>query len=240
MGKKGTNNKNWWGRLIKFMRANTNLTVIIIAALLLELTSAIMYYESHDILQRVVERLMERENNALYLCIRNKLAEVEVTMDNIAWVATDDLASPDSLTRLTYQMAEHNTAILGCCICCTPDYFPQRGRWFEPYSIRKDDGSIETMQLGSASHDYTKLEFFTKPIATGTSHWSEPYMDRDGAKAVVTSYSAPIRDDDGKIVGVVAADISMGWLKEEVNQSKAYKSHERREGLRRIERRAWR
>ena len=90
-------------------------------------------------------------------------------------------------------------------------------------------------------------------------------MDRDGAKAVVTSYSAPIRDDDGKIVGVVAADISMGWLKEEVNQSKAYKStqrflvtgqyhllavaeerhrthekHERREGLRRIERRAWR
>ena len=227
MGKKGTNNKNWWGRLIKFMRANTNLTVIIIAALLLELTSAIMYYESHDILQRVVERLMERENNALYLCIRNKLAEVEVTMDNIAWVATDDLASPDSLTRLTYQMAEHNTAILGCCICCTPDYFPQRGRWFEPYSIRKDDGSIETMQLGSASHDYTKLEFFTKPIATGTSHWSEPYMDRDGAKAVVTSYSAPIRDDDGKIVGVVAADISMGWLKEEVNQSKAYKSTQR-------------
>ena len=95
MQKKDTNNKNWWGRLIKFMRANTNLTVIIIAALLLELTSAIMYYESHDILQRVVERLMERENNALYLCIRNKLAEVEVTMDNIAWVATDDLASPD-------------------------------------------------------------------------------------------------------------------------------------------------
>jgi sigma-B regulation protein RsbU (phosphoserine phosphatase) len=186
-----------------------------------------MYYESHDILQRVVERLMERENNALYLCIRNKLAEVEVTMDNIAWVVTDDLANPDSLTKATRQMAEHNRAILGCCICCTPDYFPQKGRWFEPYSIRKDDGSIETMQLGSASHDYTKLEFYTKPMATGSSHWSEPYMDHDGAKAVVTSYSAPIRDYNGKIAGVVAADISMGWLKEEVNQSKAYKSTQR-------------
>ena len=227
MQKKGTNSKNWWSRLKRFMRANTNLTVIIIAALLLELTSAIMYYESHDILQRVVERLMERENNALYLCIRNKLAEVEVTMDNIAWVVTDDLANPDSLTKATRQMAEHNRAILGCCICCTPDYFPQKGRWFEPYSIRKDDGSIETMQLGSASHDYTKLEFYTKPMATGSSHWSEPYMDHDGAKAVVTSYSAPIRDYNGRIVGVVAADISMGWLKEEVNQSKAYQSTQR-------------
>ena len=78
MGKKGTNNKNWWGRLIKFMRANTNLTVIIIAALLLELTSAIMYYESHDILQRVVERRMERKNNVLYLFIRDKMADEEV------------------------------------------------------------------------------------------------------------------------------------------------------------------
>ena len=219
--------KGWWERLRNLMRTYTSLSVIIVAALMLELTSAIMYYESHNILQRMVERLMERENNALYLCIRNKLAEVEVTMDNIAWVVTDDLANPDSLTRATYQMAEHNPAILGCCIACTPDFFPQRGRWFEPYSIRKTDGTIETMQLGSASHDYTKLEFFTAPIATGNSHWSEPYLDSDGAKAVVTSYSAPVRNADGKIVAVVSADISLGWLHEEINQSKAYPSTQR-------------
>ena len=213
--------------MISFFKTHTGLTVIIVAALMLELTSAIMYYEAHNILQRMVERLMERENNALYLCIRNKLAEVEVTLDNIAWVVTDDLANPDSLTRATYQMAEHNPAILGCCIACIPDYFPQKGHWFEPYSIRRTDGSIETMQLGSASHDYTKSEFFTAPIATGNSHWSEPYLDPDGAKAVVTSYSAPVRDADGKIVAVVSADISLGWLHQEINQSKAYPSTQR-------------
>jgi sigma-B regulation protein RsbU (phosphoserine phosphatase) len=213
--------------VISFFKTHTGLTVIIVAALMLELTSAIMYYEAHNILQRMVERLMERENNALYLCIRNKLAEVEVTLDNIAWVVTDDLANPDSLTRATYQMAEHNPAILGCCIACIPDYFPQKGHWFEPYSIRRTDGSIETMQLGSASHDYTKSEFFTAPIATGNSHWSEPYLDPDGAKAVVTSYSAPVRDADGKIVAVVSADISLGWLHQEINQSKAYPSTQR-------------
>ena len=213
--------------VISFFKTHTGLTVIIVAALMLELTSAIMYYEAHNILQRMVERLMERENNALYLCIRNKLAEVEVTLDNIAWVVTDDLANPDSLTRATYHMAEHNPAILGCCIACIPDYFPQKGHWFEPYSIRRTDGSIETMQLGSASHDYTKSEFFTAPIATGNSHWSEPYLDPDGAKAVVTSYSAPVRDADGKIVAVVSADISLGWLHQEINQSKAYPSTQR-------------
>ena len=227
MQNNGTNKGSRWGRLKSFMRTHTSLTVIIVAALMLELTSGIMYLESHSILQRVVERLMERENNALFLCIRNKLAEVEVTLDNIAWVVTDDLANPDSLIRTTYQMAEHNPAILGCCIACTPDYFPKKGRWFEPYSIRHTDGSIETMQLGSASHDYTKLEFFTAPITTGNSHWSEPYLDSDGAKAVVTSYSAPVRDTSGKIVAVVSADISLGWLYEEINQSKAYQSTQR-------------
>jgi sigma-B regulation protein RsbU (phosphoserine phosphatase) len=227
MQHKETNKEIRWSRLKNFIRAHTGIIVIIVAALMLELTSGIMYIVSHNILHRMVERLMERENNALYLCIRNKLAEVEVTLDNIAWVVTDDLENPDSLTRATYQMAEHNPAILGCCIACIPDYFPQKGHWFEPYSIRQADGSIETMQLGSARHDYTKMEFFTAPITTGSSHWSEPYLDRDGAKAVVTSYSAPVRDADGKIVAVISADISLGWLYDEINQSKVYKSTQR-------------
>ena len=42
----------------------------------------------------VLERLAEREMNALYLSIRNKLAQVEVTLNNMAWVVTDDMAEP--------------------------------------------------------------------------------------------------------------------------------------------------
>ena len=123
MQKKGTNNVNWWERVKSFMRANTNLIVIIVAALLIELTTAVIYYNGQDIIQRTVVKLMERENNALFLCIRNKLADVEVTLDNMAWVVTDDLANPDSLTRTTYQLVGHNPTILGCCIACIPNYF---------------------------------------------------------------------------------------------------------------------
>ena len=227
MQKKGANKENWWERVKSFTKSHVGLTVIIVAALLLELTTGGIYYNSQNIIQRTVVKLMERENNALFLCIRNKLADVEVTLDNMAWVVTDDLANPDSLTRDTYQLVEHNPTILGCCIACVPNYFPQYGRWFEPYSIHRSDGTIETKLLGSASHDYTKLEFFTIPTTTGRSHWSEPYLDSDGAKAVVTTYSVPVRDDGGRIVGVIGADISLGWLYEEINQSKVYQSTQR-------------
>ena len=209
------------------MRSHVSLSVIIIAALLLELTSGVMYYSAQNIIQLMMVRLMERENNALYLCIRNKLTQVEVTLDNMAWVVSDDLANPDSLARATYQLVEHNPTLLGSGISCIPDLFPQRGRWYEPFSLRRPDGTIETRQLGSASHDYTETEFYKRAIATGKGHWSEPYMDKLGAKETVTVYSVPVRNAENKIVAVIGGDISLDWLNEEINQSKAYHSTQR-------------
>ena len=209
------------------MRKHLPLAIIIGAALLLELTTGVMYYSAQNIIQRTVDRLIQREMNAIELCIRNKLGKVEVTLDNMAWVVTDDLADPDSLLSATRQLVEHNTYILGSSISCIPDYYPQKGRWYEPYSVRRADGTIESMQLGSASHDYTKSEFFTAPIAKGSGHWCEPYMDSDGAKAEVTTYGVPVRDNDGKIVAVIDADISIDWLNDIMNEGKAYKSTQR-------------
>ena len=74
--------------MIKFIKSYTSLLVIIIAALLIELTTGIIYYNSQDIIKRTTVRVMERENIALYLCIRNKLTEVEVVLDNMSWIVT--------------------------------------------------------------------------------------------------------------------------------------------------------
>ena len=214
-------------KTISFMKAHIGLLVIVVAALLIELTTAIIYYNSLDIIKRTTIRVMERENNALYLCIRNKLQEVEVVLDNMSWIVTDDLIQPDSLTRETYQIVENNPMILGSSIACIPNLFPERGYWFEPYSIRRADGSIETMQLGGPNHDYTKSEFYTVPLATGKSRWCEPYWDNEGAKARITTYGVPVRNGKGKIVAVVEADLSLTWLEEVVNEDKIYKSNER-------------
>ena len=211
----------------EFIKSHTSLTVIIIAALLIELTTGFIYYNSQDIIKRTTVRVMERENIALYLCIRNKLMEVEVVLDNMSWIVTDDLIQPDSLTRETYQIVENNPMILGSSIACIPNLFPQRGRLFEPYSIRRSDGTIETMQLGGLDHDYTKSEFFTVPLATGKSHWTEPYLDHEGAKAHITTYGAPVRNSKGEIVAVVEADLSLDWLEDVVNEEKMYKSNQR-------------
>ena len=227
MSNRGVHSGNWLDWLRNFVKTHTSLILIVVAALLIELTTGIIYYSSQDIIKRTTTKVMERENNALYLCIRNKLAEVEVVLDNMSWIVTDDLLQPDSLTRETYQIVQNNPMILGSSIACIPYLFPEHGKWFEPYSIRRADGTIETMQLGGPNHDYTKSEFYTVPLATGKSRWCEPYWDNEGAKARITTYGVPVRNGKGKTVAVVEADLSLEWLDEVVNEEKIYKSNER-------------
>ena len=219
--------KGLWKRLQHFIKANTSLTVIIVAALLLELTTGILFYSAQNIIKHNAQRLIEREMNALYLCIRNKLAQVEVTVDNMSWVVNRDLQQANWMYEITELLVKNNTFIQSSGIAFTPDYYPKQGRWFEPCAIRKEDGSIESKQLGSANHDYTKAEFYTVPMVTGKCHWCEPYMDKDGSKNEVTTYSVPVRLDDGKIVAVIIVDISLDWLEDIMNEEKVYKSTRR-------------
>ena len=227
MNKNRSADKGWRAHLKKFIRTNTSLAVIILAALLLELTTGILYYSAQNTIQENVERIIEREMNALNLCIRNKLARVEVTLDNMSWVVSRDLEKADWMFEITEMLVKKNSVINGSAIAFVPDYYPEKGRWFEPSTVRMADGSIENKQVGSANHDYTKSEFYTVPMATDSCIWCEPYMDVDGSQVEVTTYSVPVYDDDGRKVAVVIADISLDWLEDVMNEERVYKSTQR-------------
>ena len=210
-----------------FLKTNTSLTVIVAAALLLELTTGVMYYSAQNIIEETVNSVIQREMNSIYLCIQNKLIKVEVTMANAAWVVQDNLDKPDTMYTITRSLVENNLSIMGSSISFIPYYYPEKGRWFEPFAGRRDSGNIESLQLGSAGHDYTKKEFFTAPIFSGSGHWCDPYLDAEGAKAIITSYSVPVRDNNGRAVGVVNADVSLNWLGVVMEEDKSYKSLQR-------------
>ena len=156
----------------KFIRTNTSLAVIILAALLLEMTTAVLYYAAQNTIQQNVERIIQREMNALNLCIRNKLGKVEVTLDNMSWVVSRDLEEDDWMFEITEMLVKDNPVIKASGIAFVPNYYPERGRWFEPITVRRADDSIENIQLGSAKHDYTKAEFYR------TDGYRQLYLER--------------------------------------------------------------
>ena len=209
-------------------KKNLSLTVIIIAALLLELTTAVMYYSAQDIIETTKRHLVKQEMNSVAMSIRKQLAKVEVTINNYAWVVSGDVEKTSWLFETSQALLSHNPFLHGCGIAFKPDFYPEKGRWFEPYAVRRPDGSIESIQLGSINHDYSNKEFYTFTMANDSDHWSEPYLDVDGARMVVTTYSAPVHDvRDSSIIAVVFADMSLEWLADLMDYGNSYKSTRR-------------
>ena len=227
MSKKTNTNKGWWERVKQVFKTNTSLTVIISAVLLLELMMGIMFYAAQNFIQRTMERMVRVEMNAIYLCIRNKLANVEVTIDNLSWVVSESLNEPDWMFDVTKQMVSDNPIIYGSGIAFTPYYYRNKGKLYEPYSVRRGGDSIVSMQVGINHVIYTNKEYYRVPVTTGKSLWSEPYEDKVGVMGMTTTYSSPVRDTSNKIVGVIFADIPTRLLEDIMNEEKVYKTTQR-------------
>ena len=216
-----------WKKPVHVLSRNIGFVILIVAAALLELTTAVMYYTAQNIIQRSMERYVESEMRSSSLTIHNQLSKVEVAVNNMMWVVQRNLNYPDSMYMLARHLVVNNPTILGSSIMFVPEHFPQKGYYFEPYAARRADGTIELMQLGSPTHDYTKQEFFTAPIEKDGAHWAEPYVDSDGAQAKVTTFGRPVHDRSGKIVAVVDADLSIDWLNEIIEAKKVFSSTQR-------------
>ena len=148
-------------------------------------------------------------------------------MDNIEWsvshmegIAMRHLDDPEYMYSITRNAVIRNSNIIGAAIAFEPDYFPSKGRWFEPYSVREGD-SIVTRQLGGEMHDYLNMEWYQNAVQLASKEktindrsgiWSEPYFDADGGHVEMCTYAIPLINKEGKLIGVATADLSLDWL----------------------------
>lgn len=193
---------------------NTNSIVLIIAAaLILEIISTIQYQYIREEIAVDLHLRAQSELLAKSLAIQNVMSQVEAAVGNHVWDAQRLISEGDSAYSVVKRLVEQNPNIKGSSFTFIPNYYPDKGYWFESYAVRRDSNEIELMQLGSADHDYTQAEFYKIPIETDTSRWTDPYLDNEGARMILTTFSIPVHDSTQKPVAVLDADISLDWLK---------------------------
>ena len=144
--------------------------------------------------------------------VQGILRSVEVSAVNVREGVERDLSSPDAVYASLERELGLNVHLRGCAIAFAPDFFPTEGPWFEPSVIRREDGSMERRQLSVPEHNYSDSPLFNLTLTTGTDVWLEPHLDRDGAKVMLCSYSLPVHDPKGRIVGALRVEASPGWL----------------------------
>ena len=196
--------------------------MILVAATLLAATSLIQSYFAHQGLLLESERRAQRELTITQLRIEKVTESVETVVRNNSWVAELNLADPDTLFYLLRNIIDKNPVIADAAFAFTPHFYPDKGYWYEPLVARRENGVLEEMVLGSASHDYFNTEWYLAPIRSNVSRWSEPYYDESGGKAMVITYSTPMYDRNGECAGVVAVDITLDWLSEMLSDIQLY------------------
>ena len=191
----------------------SGLWIIIVAAIVLEAISCTMYFTSRVAIRHEAEQRAKTELRKAELEIDVHAIEMETAAKALALLAEKNLAHPDSMyaaTRLAVSTLSTNTSM---AVAFIPDYYPSYGRYFEICSSRFSEDSIYTRQIGSADHDYTRMEWWQNGFVHDGCWWSEPYLDDSGSQTMVVSCSCPVRDRQGVVVAVVCIDMSLDALK---------------------------
>lgn len=151
--------------------------------------------------------------------IETVLKEVETTVNNSVWVVKEHLDDPDYMFHITEEIVGTNAHIIGSAIAFEPDYFSEKGEFFAPYSCLDTlTGGINSFQMGNNSYDYFTMEWYQLPSLMKEGRWTEPYYDEGGGQEIMTTYSVPLKDDDGNVFGVITSDLSLKDLTDIVEE----------------------
>ena len=197
---------------IKKRSAWTGVLLVLVAAITLEATGLIQYFFAMKGLREEAEKRTNSEMLLVSEEIENITYSVEKSVQSMSWIIGRDLSRLDSMFTYIKRLMDFTPAVANSAVAFVEDYYPSKGHWYEPLIARRDNGTLESIVLGSESHDYFKSSWFTEPVRTGKGCWSEPYYDESGAKTTVVTYAYPVWDQNDNIVGVCAADLSLGWL----------------------------
>ena len=203
--------------------AGMGLLLVIVAAVTLEATALIQYYFSQKGIREEASMRAESQMEATRNRIMDVVNQTEAAVRNSIWITQWALDYPDSLVRVAQRIVEENPVVVGSTVALVPGY-NRKHPLFAPYVYVGPDSSLLFRTLATESYDYPAQEWFTKPIEQDAGYWSEPYVDIGGGDLLMTTFSVPIKDRNGRMAAVLTADISLDWLTDLVGSVKVYPS----------------
>ena len=198
--------------------------VLIVSAIIFTLTFTIfLRMAANKMREEATEHAHSELSNTIHQ-IDAVLHAVEIAVENTAWIVPHRLSSPDFMYDVTKRLLQNNEFIYGCAVAFEPNYFPSEGNHFSPYSYRNESGEIKSMQLGTDTYDYHYMDWYQIPKLLNKPYWSEPYYDEGGGEKMMTTYSKPLYDSEGKLYAIITADLSLEWLTELVGKIQVFEN----------------
>lgn len=181
--------------------------------------------------------VMCAETNVRYVGLQNIISEkmaktikgMETNAKNVFDEVEKHLDSPESVIAALQSKTSLAPDVRGYFAAFEPEYFKEKGKWFEPYVHHTDNSEFVLSMVGSARHDYTKSDWYVRAQKSKEGFWSDPYYYYDGTdmSGHYCTFVEPVFDATGRLACVCGADITFDWLTKELQRiDEQYQHHE--------------
>ena len=195
--------------------------VVLVVAAIFVVAMGIVTAMSHILIAEEAQRGTENMLESVTHDIEKSLNVVEMVAKGNSWVVSDGLDDDAFLYHVTRRTVECNENLVGCAIAFAPG--AHHGKAADaPYSYRDEEGNIVSKNLND--HDYMNEDWYRSAFERKEAYWSEPYFDEGGARRVMCTYSYPILDSAGGMIGVITADIGLEWIEARVREVSPYRN----------------
>jgi len=196
---------------------------ILLLAILIFVTSlGVLFMQSRYNIKNVAKERAVSVLNTTMQRVTRYLETVEVATEVNEWLVRERM-HPDSLLAFSARIVLFNGNVSGCSITTEPNFFPQYGRYFSAYTIRQGDSLVTVRE---EEYEYFEKGWYATPRRLGRACWIDPFYDSNegtlSAKDMIASYCKPLYADDGRLMGVIATDLSLKQLSAVINTEKPY------------------
>ena len=196
--------------------------IIIAAAILLQGILAVQYYYTRSLLADELEKRAESEITMKAIIVKNTLNLAENSLNGHIWDLKRNLLHPDSSYNVMELVLKSHPNLTGCWVAYVPNYFPEKGRLFEPF-VWWDHGEIKHAEIAAEGRDYPQNSYYTAVYASDTPMWTDLYEDIISGLKLVT-YVLPVHDGKGEIAALFGLDMTTEQLGDTLNHRHIYPS----------------
>ena len=212
-------------RFTKSVSVRLSMMVVGAIAFLLLASLAVMFYFSRKTVKEEALNYAVQTLDGTVRHIDNILLSVEQATGNMYFYVLPHLNEPQRLNDFCCKLVEANPYIVGCAIAMEPNYYPGK-EYFMAYCHRsgyspvtdKKSELIRTDTFGN--RPYTEQSWYKEAMEKGRTCWIDPLKEDDTEEEALTTFCIPFYNAQGKCIGVMASDVSIGLLSKVVLDAK--------------------
>ena len=179
----------------------------------------LIHHEAMESSQSLLNTTLQR--------VQNYMQTIETAADANVWMLEENF-EPQAIQTVSNRIVRLNGNVMSCSVYALPNMFPQYGEKFSVYTKRTGDTLATYCE---PEYDYLEKLSYTKPVETGKSCWVDPFIEYSDGKVdvqqAIATYCKPLRQKNGRMIGVVAVDFSFSKLAklintDELNYNRAY------------------